>query len=30
VLGAADAARAVIALRQALIALETRHGIDPA
>jgi len=30
VLGAADAARAVTALRQALIALETRHGIDPA
>ncbi len=30
VLGAEDAARAVEALRQALIALETRHGIDPA
>ncbi len=28
--GAADAARAVEALRRALVALETRHGIDPA
>ena len=28
--GGAEAARAVTALRQALIALETRHGIDPA
>jgi hypothetical protein len=30
VLAPEDAARAVEALRQALIALETRHGIDPA